>query len=256
MQRRQRCLCGASNCVGWLGKESAESSKTSPDDNIAPELRATTSAAAEDTTAPAPKKILLKLGGTPQSARGVKRQASTGGEGEEDIISKKRAGSTADFKGKGKAVDAKFATPEAATIDGVAEASVHPDLVHAAALAEGIPEEYLAPDLQATSEMPASSNLSSLLHHNGDEYVEEHYAETGEFPAGEAYPEAGAYQEGMSFSEANAEEYAPEASSHLELSRPKASNKGKGVRVIEKHRRKTKYGLIWKSDAELELERR
>jgi hypothetical protein len=246
-----------------LGKEAAESSKIiTPEENIAPELRASTSAVVEDPAAAAPKKILLKMGGGPTSARGVKRQASTVAGDEEHTTPNKRDGSSssAAFKGKGKAKAS--ATPEVTGAEDLAGLAENAHLTHAD-LAEDIPEEYMTADLQSTVDVPASSNLSSLLHHDGDEYIEEQYAETGEFPAGtgefpagEAYAEAGAYQDGMSFSEANAEDYAPEGTSHLEVSRPKVSNKGKGVRVIEKHRRKTKYGLIWKSDAELELERR
>lgn len=126
------------------------------------------------------------------------------------------------------------------------------DMAHAA---EEIPEEYLAAE-QSTGEIPVSSNLSSLLHHDGEGFAEEHYAVTGGFPASEGYTEAAAYQDGISYTEANPAEYASEAGSQLAFNQPKVSNRGKGVRVIEKHRRKTKYGLIWKSDAELELERR
>lgn len=253
MQRRQRCLCGAPNCVGWLGKESAESSKTNPDENIAPELRGP-ALAGDDATVSAPKKILLKLGGTSQSARGVKRQASAAAGSEGLISPNKRATASVTSKGKGKVKTkaSQSASPEAVEPQHDAEVAAGTDMVHPA---EEIPEEYLSAE-KSTGEIPVSSNLSSLLHHDGEGFAEEHYAVTGEFPASEAYTETVAYQDGISFTEANPAEYAQEAGSQLEFNQPKVSNKGKGVRVIEKHRRKTKYGLIWKSDAELELERR
>lgn len=262
LQRRQRCLCGAPNCVGWLGKEPAESNKNSPEENIAPELRGLTGASEESAAGVMPKKILLKVGASSSSVtssrtRGTKRQATA----EEEIDTSRKRASAPVSKGKGKAKAQESFPAEAAQADDVAEYPDDPDLAADAALHPDLAEQYLTEELHSTAaDIPAPHNLAALLNPTGEDFVDEAYMEAEQFPAADMYAQAEGYQEGdMSYSEANPDEYVAEAeaqSSVAGTSERKTLNKGKGVRVIEKHRRKTKYGLIWKSDAELELERR
>jgi hypothetical protein len=261
LQRRQRCLCGAPNCVGWLGKDPAESNKNSAEDNIAPELRASLTGAADGSaTGPSTKKILLKVGasssaGSGSRPRGIKRQAIAGAEIDS---SRKRASAPAN-KGKGKARAPDSFSAEAAQAGEAAEYQHDIGLEDEAALHPDLAAQYLTEELHSAGDVPAPHHLAALLNPTGEEFVDQAYM-AEQYPAAEMYQEAQGYQAGdMSYSEANPDEYAAEAEAQSSVagsSERKTPSKGKGIRVIEKHRRKTKYGLIWKSDAELELERR
>lgn len=258
LQRRQRCLCGSPNCVGWLGKDPAESSKATVDDNIAPEFRAPVlepvveSEEQVEADAPPHKKILLKIGNTASSSstrsRGTKRQAAV----EEDVVANKRVTAPGSSKGKAKANASKSMTAE---VDE-SEAAPGFDATAGLTLVGELPEQYMTAEMQGDVDLPVAGHLAGLLHSAGSEYVEGQYTEEGAYAPAEGYEDATGYADSIAYSEAHPEQYLAEEDGTVETSQPKKSSRGKGVRVIEKHRRKTKYGLIWKSDAELELERR
>jgi hypothetical protein len=205
--------------------------------------------------APPSKKILLRVGntasGSSSRSRGIKRQANA----EEEDIGNKRLVTSGSLKGKAKANATKNMTAE---LDQSEPASGF-DATIGLTLVGELPEQFMTAEMQGDVDLPVAGHLAGLLHPAGNEYTEGQYTEEGTYAGAEGYEDATGYTDSIAYSEAHPEQYLAddvEEDGTAESSKPKKSSRGKGVRVIEKHRRKTKYGLIWKSDAELELERR
>lgn len=235
--KQQPCLCGSKECTGVVGKRAVV---PNPSQKIEGQVKVgrkggkgKVAAVAENGSTSTP----VTSSGKQNRTKKAKADSVVA-----PVTTKKRGGAKAPPVAPVPSFDASGIEPLALAAVAAAAAAVE-----AAAPAPYDPERGLIPESwQGHPTYPSTdlayNNETSAVYDTSGAYVQDV----------QSYPTA---NEETDYSQSlQAETSAAGAATKMKVipNRPG----GKGVRTIEKHRRKTKYGLLWKSDAELEEERR